>query len=198
MEIKNIYDTKEKIIYSAIKLLLEGGYESFTSKNLIEKAGISKGALYHHFKSLDEIPLEAIKRLKKTKMYLPPFKPEDYKSMENFFNDYFEYTVNQASNPEILCINLYYSQKSLSSDQYRQHKNELTNDLFNFYNQSIQSFYKIQIPKKKLESIASIILFFIEGLIGHSFMFSDKDKFKDSYSIIIKSIKNELKEYEIN
>ncbi|MFN8577713.1 MAG: TetR/AcrR family transcriptional regulator [Candidatus Sericytochromatia bacterium] len=196
MEIKNIYDTKEKIIYSAIQLLLEGGYESFTSKKLIEKAGISKGALYHYFKSLDEIPLEAIKRLKKSKMYLPPFKAKDYDKLDNFFYDYFEYTVNQASNPDVLCINLYYTQKSISNDEYRLHKNELTNDLFSFYNNSIQRFYKKQIPQEKLQALSSIILFFIEGIIGHSFMFADKNKFIDTYLIIINTIKNELKDYE--
>lgn len=196
MELKNIFDTKEKIIYSAIQLLSEGGYEAFTAKNLIDKAGISKGALYHYFKSLDEIPIEAIKRLIKSKVYRPQINIDEYDSLEKYFNDYFEYTVKNVANPNILAISLYYSQKSISREEFRIQKNEFTNDVFNFYSDSIQKFYKKQIPREVMESLVSMILFVIEGITAHSFMFSEKYKFKNTWQVLIRSIKSELKEFE--
>lgn len=197
MELKNNFDTKEKIIYSAIQLLSEGGYEAFTAKNLIEKAGVSKGALYHYFKSLDEIPLEAIKRLKKSKVYIPSIKVEEYKNIRDYLNDYFEYTVESASTrPDVLAISLYYSQKSISNDEFRNHKNELTGDLFTFYSSVIKHFYKKEIPNEIMESIVSMILFVMEGIIAHSFMFSEKYKFKNTWSMLVRTIENELINYQ--
>ena len=46
---------KEQIIDAAYELFAEKGYEKTTVAQIIGKAGTSKGGLYHHFKSKDEI-----------------------------------------------------------------------------------------------------------------------------------------------
>ena len=55
--------TREKILASALQILGESGHEGLTSQALIEKAGISKGNLYHHFKTLDEVPVAAFEAI---------------------------------------------------------------------------------------------------------------------------------------
>ena len=47
--------SKGKIIDAAMKLFLEKGYENTTMQDIVEASGMSKGAIYHYFKSKQEI-----------------------------------------------------------------------------------------------------------------------------------------------
>lgn len=61
------WEPKEKrvndIISAAMEVFLEKGYEGTSMESIASKAGISKGGLYHHFKSKDEILYYANEKL---------------------------------------------------------------------------------------------------------------------------------------
>lgn len=48
-------ETKEKIFKAAKRILLKGGYEELSIKNICEEAGVSNGSFYHHFKTKDDL-----------------------------------------------------------------------------------------------------------------------------------------------
>ena len=45
----------EKILSTASQLFIHNGYEKTSVQNIAQTASISKGAIYHHFQSKDEI-----------------------------------------------------------------------------------------------------------------------------------------------
>ena len=47
--------TKESIISVSTKLFLEKGYEKTSMQDIVEALGMSKGAIFHHFKSKEDI-----------------------------------------------------------------------------------------------------------------------------------------------
>ena len=47
--------TVEMILNTAQRLFVERGYEKTSMQNIMDETGLSKGAIYHHFKSKDEI-----------------------------------------------------------------------------------------------------------------------------------------------
>lgn len=51
--------TVEKIIITAARLFSEKGYEQTSIQDILDALKLSKGGLYHHFKSKEEI-LEAV------------------------------------------------------------------------------------------------------------------------------------------
>lgn len=53
--------TQERIIDASIKLFVEKGYEQTTIQDILDALNLSKGGLYHHFKSKEDI-LEAVKQ----------------------------------------------------------------------------------------------------------------------------------------
>lgn len=53
--------TQERIVDASIKLFIEKGYEQTTIQDILDALNLSKGGLYHHFKSKEEI-LEAVKQ----------------------------------------------------------------------------------------------------------------------------------------
>ena len=143
--IDNSHDTKKKIVFSAIELLAKGGYEAFTAKNIVNKAGISKGSLYHHFKSIDDIPVEAIKQLRNSKMYLPSLKLDLFFSIDDYLNNYYDLFIENAKERDILSIYLFFDQKSLDNEEYRINKNYITDDLLNYHKPQISIFLFINI-----------------------------------------------------
>ena len=48
-------ETVKKILEVSYKLFLEKGYDETSIQDIIGELGMSKGAIYHHFKSKEEI-----------------------------------------------------------------------------------------------------------------------------------------------
>ena len=55
---------REKILNTATQLFIQKGSEKTSMQDIAQTAGISKGAIYHHFKSKDEIVLAVIRSRK--------------------------------------------------------------------------------------------------------------------------------------
>lgn len=53
--------TQERIVEASVKLFIEKGYDQTTIQDILDVLNLSKGGLYHHFKSKEEI-LEAVKQ----------------------------------------------------------------------------------------------------------------------------------------
>ena len=48
-------DTKEHILKEAFSLFLQKNFKEVTMRDIVEKTGMSKGAIYHHFSSKEDI-----------------------------------------------------------------------------------------------------------------------------------------------
>ena len=67
-------ETVEKILTAARRLFLEKGYEKTTIRDIVDQlGGLTKGAVYHHFKSKEEI-MDAIRaiRARRAEMNVAP------------------------------------------------------------------------------------------------------------------------------
>jgi AcrR family transcriptional regulator len=56
-------DTRNAIIDAALRLLGRGGTEAFSAAALAREADVSKATIFHHFASIDRIPIAAFERL---------------------------------------------------------------------------------------------------------------------------------------
>lgn len=56
---KHPEQTLEKIVVTAARLFVEKGYEQTSVQDILDATGLSKGGLYHHFKSKEQI-LDAV------------------------------------------------------------------------------------------------------------------------------------------
>lgn len=56
---KQKYSTREKIVKAALQLFFQHGFKNVSYDMLIEKTGLSKGAIYHYFPSKDNLLVSA-------------------------------------------------------------------------------------------------------------------------------------------
>jgi AcrR family transcriptional regulator len=58
-----VQDTRVAIIEAAVRILGRAGPEGLSASSVAREVGISKATLFHHFRSVDEIPLVALEHL---------------------------------------------------------------------------------------------------------------------------------------
>jgi AcrR family transcriptional regulator len=78
--------TRQMILQKAFKLFLQSSYDSMSMIKLQEETGLSRGALYHHFKSKEQLFIEVIE----TFYIAAPTttnKPLDVNSLYGFYHD---------------------------------------------------------------------------------------------------------------
>jgi AcrR family transcriptional regulator len=113
--------TRNQIIEAAIKCFVELGYSRTTTTAIAEKAGLSRGAMLHHFPSKIDIVRAAVeylhsKRLKAFRKAISRLSPTDaervHQSVEAYWQQvrhpmfvaFFELTVAARTDPELAAI----------------------------------------------------------------------------------------------
>lgn len=89
--IKSGEDTKVMILKVALQLFMENGYKSTSYQDLIKHTGLSKGAIYHHFKSKEVILSSVFEMMYAASTKTTPFEPgpfvKDEKSFIKLYTD---------------------------------------------------------------------------------------------------------------
>jgi AcrR family transcriptional regulator len=60
MEMQNKIDRKKQILEAALKIFIKKGYAKTTMDDIVGLSGLSKGALYHYYKSKKDLFLDLI------------------------------------------------------------------------------------------------------------------------------------------
>jgi len=85
--------SKSNIIRVAFALFLEKGYKEVTIKNIMEATNLSKGAIYHHFESKEEIYYATIETY-----YINLFETTSLEGITDNFKDNIELIYHFAAN----------------------------------------------------------------------------------------------------
>lgn len=83
-----------EIIQAAVDEFLEKGYDGTSMESIARKAGVSKGGLYHHFSSKDEILLLANEKLNEPVhaiMHRASEYPSAEEGLSSYIRDYLGY-----------------------------------------------------------------------------------------------------------
>ena len=96
-------DTKEKILLTALQLFARDGYEAVSVRNIAEELGMTKGALYRHYKNKRDIFDSIVDRMiqidaQRAKEYQMPVEQYDEMSASYAnasWEDIEKYTIEQ-------------------------------------------------------------------------------------------------------
>ncbi len=94
---KTKQERTEEIIQAAVDEFLENGYEGTSMESIARRAGVSKGGLYHHFSSKDEILLLANQKLNEpihAIMHNASQHPRASEGLKLYIRNYLEYWLN--------------------------------------------------------------------------------------------------------
>lgn len=95
------------IVESAFAEFAEKDFENSSVESIASRAGLSKGGVYHHFKSKDEILLSVCNEIRKTVINLTKqhsFSQNSYEELINFINNYFSYWQNHTEELRLIYL----------------------------------------------------------------------------------------------
>ncbi|MEN8186839.1 MAG: TetR/AcrR family transcriptional regulator [Bacteroidota bacterium] len=199
MEVKKDLKSKDYIVKTAFILFLQKGYKEVTIKNIMEATNLSKGAIYHHFKSKEEIYFSTLD------IYYLNLLQTDYKYFQsgNFVEDIrllYNYVSDMFANIENLTKEgLEYPIRNFYNFQLESEKNEIIRSKISpAIEQSREIIRKIvltasesgQIKKDlDIESVTFQIIALIEGIAIHHSMIRNnvKKELMNKYHLIFDS-----------
>ena len=106
---------KEEIVNAAVEEFLDKGYEKASMEGIAVRSGLSKGGLYHHFRSKDEILIYAMRKITEPlyELYdrIGTIESAD-RALEVYIKDYMQFWINNVkplSGEEQLCMEKKYT-----------------------------------------------------------------------------------------
>ncbi len=75
--------TKERLLLVALSIIAEHGLRSLSAGKLAIKASVSKSTIFHHFKNLEDVPVEALAYL--AQKIVHPLEVGRYNTLEEYF-----------------------------------------------------------------------------------------------------------------
>ncbi len=94
-------DTREHILKTAFSLFLQKSFKEVTMKEIEEKTGLSKGALYHYFPGKENLFFEVIDTFYFKNMIVG-YNKLNKNSLFEFYHDYIDELKNVLSNLKII------------------------------------------------------------------------------------------------
>lgn len=164
----------EEIIEVAVKEFTECGYENTTMQNIAQKAGLSKGGLYHHFSSKAEIlfVLNAtiINSIKEICDRID-LRPTAEEGLNQFIEEYISFWLTKPDELQLYFITFNYAYKDerivelySSSNEYLRSKISLAFEKMNIRFE-IQNSQKSELIDAKARSLA--LMSCLDGYLGN-------------------------------
>ncbi len=152
------------IILAAFSEFVEKGYEQTSMNNIAERAKLSKGGLYHHFISKEELlfavnsyimqPIAALMR--KTELY-----DNTFEGLRQFIKGYFDFWIEHRKELE---INLIVISKLVQSKKGQDTYNEYITNMKSFFEfMLIKAIEKKIIKNCNINLISSLLFTILEG-----------------------------------
>ena len=172
-------NTKEKIIRTSIELFLKEGFENVSLNHVAEKVGISKPAIYHHFKNKDSLIFAIYNYFSEQMKIWSKNYFSGIVSPKEFFRKLFEAIVIFSNVEEVLLgknneeFNSSYNSLLISFGRYdsefKRQMSETTIRTRNKIEKVIKSAQKDKIIKKSINS-ATLSMLIHSSIEGLSFM----------------------------
>ncbi len=163
MEITKV-ERINSIIKAAYEEFIEKGYEAASMESIAKRANLSKGGVYHHFSSKDEL-LFAVNSFIMEPIVVMMRKAElsdnSFDALKVFIYDFFEFWIERKKDLE---LNLLVISKLVQSNYGKQSYNEYLNNMKVFFEfMLIKAIEKKEIKNCKVNLISSLLFTILEG-----------------------------------
>ena len=177
--------TKEMILETSKNLFLKNGYDNTSIQDILDNLkGLSKGAIYHHFKSKEAI-FEAIsiKEAEKNKLEFLKIKNNKNLNGANKLKEIIKFNISSENTKNIikLCPNFLENPKFLAEQLKQMYEIFIPNFIFPIIEEGVEDgSIKTDKPYELSESIMLLINIWINPLIFGN----DIEKLNNKFEII--------------
>lgn len=185
--------TRALIVQSACDLVAEGGYEALTAAALAERAGVSKGGLYHHFTRMSDVVVAAYKETSQQVFgVLSTGRPADFSEyldeveyviFERLLKDEKTLRVMAELYPRLMFDASYRPARQQSFDQIMEKTSSILSDSF-----------REKIEKKQVKLAVNAVAAFVTGLAVQNREVRNVQQSREMWSFFREALNDKVKE----
>lgn len=156
---------KQRIIDAAIEVLKENGIENTSMRKIAAKAGLTTGAIYHHYSNKDEMLFDVMKHsLQFTHRIANAVKNEKSLRGEELLNEILAQVAVRIAKADqqrlhILLLSDILSRESGIKERYEKNYTEIINNVADLFEDA----YEIESSENK-RAVASLLVAAIDGI----------------------------------
>ena len=161
----------DDIVAAAIEVFLEKGYVSASMESIANRANMSKGGIYHHFGSKEEILFYVNNKLNDpiSAMIQTALNAADVvQGIKQYIRDYLSYWINHKKEMAFYFLTM---TKALESPKmwkiYEDYYNEMTNFLISLFERGIKEGH---LKEHNLKSAAVTLMSAMDGVMTYLIM----------------------------
>lgn len=182
---------KDKFLFATFQIIAEHGADSLSANELIRKTESSKGALFHHFKTLDDLCLESLRYLRKNGR----LKIEkSHNSLPEFLALFVSDITDRFSSKAYFHIVHFFRDRALKDEKFKQALNELYSD---YVNGAVEHVMKYLSPNANRNKVREMVIFMYTSLERSSYRLLTSTQPTDTQEVVnwfVKMIETKLQE----
>ncbi len=166
-------NTKERILDSAQKLVLEKGFSATSLEDIIKATGVTKGAFFHHFGSKGDLAHQLVERFAANDFVLfdewdrraEALSDDPYQALILFIK-FFEEWINNQSEPFSGCLfAVYVYESSLFDSDVNDFVKQSLGHWQDYYRKKFEAVFAVRKPKLEVtpDELAETIVAILEG-----------------------------------
>lgn len=158
----------EDITNAAMEIFLEKGYENATMDNIAKKACMSKGGLYHYFKSKDIILIfvnQKISRNIEEIMYNALKMPSVKEGIMFYIENYLKYWLEHPKETSFLFLSI---TKMMDNHELLDYYQQFTGDYMNYFQQAFEmGVHSGEFTPHNVKTSAITLVAALDGIISY-------------------------------
>jgi AcrR family transcriptional regulator len=163
---------RQTILDNALALFAKCGFDGFSASTLAQASGVSKATVFHHFKSLDDIMLEAFEQFV---MGMEIFAPPKHNTLRDWLIEVGEASFGMEEFEESLArAYLVFTTKALFDDRLARRLEETVGAGCMTFSDIIKGLNDGPTTAKDREALTDLILMTLDAMIIHFTVFPDR------------------------
>lgn len=176
---------KEKFIFAMIQIIAEKGADALTANVLVNITNSSKGALFHHFKTLDDLCLSSLTYFKNfVKESIQIGHPKD---LLDFLFAFAQDESKRKFNPAYFHLAHFFRDRAIRDPQFKQALKEATQIHAERSTELALFYLNTEVDRKKVKSIMVLFSFGLEKIYFHGLVNDDQQETQQMIQCLIES-----------
>ncbi len=182
--------TRERILFTALELIAEQGFRGFSINRVIQRGGYSKGAVFHHFRNLDDLCLGCYDLIRQ--FMLPRIDASAFVSVRDFLLAFGDQTLKATHTRHYFAMVYFFAELAMTNPVFLKAQRELTE----YYQVSLiaelRKLVGTKFDNELLRDLVAYMSIVLDGVAGHRLMFDDPERMNRVWPMVVDSVVDAL------
>lgn len=177
---------RERILFTALELIAEEGFRGFSINRVIERGGYSKGAVFHHFRGLDDLCLACYDLIRV--FMLPRINASAFGSVREFLMRFGEETLRATQTRHYFAMVYFFAELAMTNPVFLKAQRELTEYYQAALVAELRKLVGTAADEELLRDMVAYMSIVLDGVAGHRLMFDDPQRMQRIWPLVVDSV----------